>query len=76
VTEIIQTVEQEKAAGRMQPQAYDDVMLPLTGAKTAQAEGDTESYKAYMEAAKLVVTDAAEDSMSLETAAKIILMMP
>jgi hypothetical protein len=51
-------------------------MLPLTGAKTAQAEGDTESYKAYMEAAKLVVTDAAEDSMSLETAAKIILMMP
>ncbi|HKY63725.1 MAG TPA: hypothetical protein VJR29_09925 [bacterium] len=73
--EIVQAVEREKSAGNVEPEAYDDVMAPLNGAKAAQSEGDAESYRSYLEAARLVVTAAVGDTIKEEAAGKLLLLM-
>jgi hypothetical protein len=70
IDDIIQTVDQEKVAGNMKGTSYQDVMTPLNAAKQAQADGDTEAYSSEIEAARLVVNAAVEESEnSIEPAA-------
>jgi hypothetical protein len=72
---VIQAVEEERSAGRIQTSAYEDVMLPLEGAKTAQAEGDLESYNSFLEAARLVVTSSAGETVEETSAVRLLLEM-
>ncbi|HEX5034853.1 MAG TPA: hypothetical protein VFW62_10255 [bacterium] len=72
---IMKVVEEERSAGRIEKSAYEEVMLPLEGAKTAQAEGDQESYKSFLEAARLVITSSAGQSVQDAAALRLLLEM-